>query len=248
MADDPNNPTLVQPAPASVPPAPPVSTPAEAPIRIPDPTRPGGFKEYASLDALVQSRVEADEHIRRLEAQAAQLLEKQQQVVAAVGATPTPAEPRFDNDQYFRLLAEDPMKAYQYQKQFDPEWQAAKAYQQQTRLQSTVQVFFAQNPDFTQNEQNFNSLLDAATQLGFREESLTPQQLTAAYAYAKTLAVRQPAPAPAQPAQPGAVPPPRLPLSANPITPGEQKLADDIWNARTRAEADDIARKAGLLP
>lgn len=236
--------------PTGTPPEPTPTAIPQQPIRVPDPSKPGGVQEFKTSEDLQRALTEAVKFKADLNAEIADLKKQQEEfrqgISRAISGQSGPANEQFDRAEYFRKLDDNPLEAQAYLRRFDPEWKALEESRQKERLERVAGVFLSNHPDFQPTEEAITGVLQTAAKLGYDERNVTPQQLSAAYAW--MLYQKQRA-NPAQPmAQPGQQPPPHLPSGITMPTSAADDLATKIANAPTARDAERIARDAGLLP
>lgn len=232
--------TPAVPAPAAIP-APAASAPTKQVLRVDE------SEVFESPEKLVEAKRHANEHIKKLESELAQLraqgetLNKLKTVFS-----PEPADNGFDQATYFEKLNRSAVEANEYALSFSPKFKQFEQWQQSTQLQQVGVAFMAKNPGFQATPDNVNLLTERMGLLG--EGGDLNAKMEAAYHSLVAEGKIKPA-APAATATPsGPQPPPHLQGVSVPNSPADAELARKIQMARTKEERNQILREAGRPP
>ena len=233
-------------------------------VRVPDPSKPDGYQVFRaeSPEQLIQTLAEAkansnryiNDELKPLREQVAVLTSRLQPFLQ-------PAQPSgdaaFSKGRYFDLLENDPVEASRYLRRYDPEYQEQMRSMEATRLRDTGTVFMSRHPEFSSAPEDADKLIKNAVGLmkqinpsisdDVLANRITPDILDAAYSLSVSrgeFKAVQPAPA-TRPGSP--LPPPHLPSSAPPIDSASAAIAEQILNAQSESEHQDILRRNNLI-
>lgn len=113
------------------------------------------------IEKLAAAKGSANEHVKRVEAEAATARAEAAAVKKEFESFRTSlttainpqsqGAPVYDHNNFLRLLAEDGVKALDYAKQFDPEYQSLKEKASMAQNALLTQTFLGRNSDFTGN-------------------------------------------------------------------------------------------------
>lgn len=209
-----------------------------------------GASTQELLQKIAASKSQANEHIKKIQDENATLRASLATLEAKLGKlgealnpnAPDPAQ-QFDRIHYFQLLEQDPLKAHQYARAFDPDYKDLVTFKKQTQLQTVGSMFLSQHPDFPATPENVQLLLDEVQNFGGIEDGDVAKRLKAAYlslqAEGKIKPIRKDATGP--------TPPPTIRGTSAPISEVDQDLAKRVANASTMEEARRIMREAGRV-
>ncbi len=233
-------------------------------VRVPDPSKPEGYQIFRaeSPEQLIQTLAEAkansnrfiSDELKPIREQLAALTQRLQPVLQM--GQPSVEDTAFQKSRYFELLENNPIEAGRYLRRYDPEYQELQNQIESQRLRDTGTVFMSRHPEFSNAPEDADRLINSAVRLmkqvspnvadDVLARRITPDIMEAAYsvgvARGEFKAVVQ-ATAP----RPGLFPPPNLPSAAPPMETAAAALAEQMANAQTESELNELARKAGLL-
>ena len=236
-------------------------TPTE--VRVPDPSKEGGYQVFRadSPEQLIQVLAEAKansnryiaEELKPLKDQIAALTQRLQPVLQM--GQPV-QDTVFDKRRYFELLETNPIEAGRYLRTYDPEYQELQSQLESQRLRDTGTVFMSRHPEFSNAPEDADRLIGSAVRLmkqfnptvadDVLARRITPDIMEAAYALGVSRNEFKPVQQAQQQTRPGLQPPPNLPSAAPPMETAAVTLAEQIANARTEGEAEELVRRAGL--
>ncbi len=236
-------------------------TPTE--VRVPDPSKAEGYQIFRadSPEQLIQTLAEAKANSNRYIADELKPLKDQmaaltQRLQPFLQVNQPAQDAGFDKRRYFELLETNPIEAGRYVRNYDPEYQELQSQIESQRLRDTGTVFMSRHPEFSNAPADADKLVNSAVRL-MKEISpnvsddvlarrITPRIMEAAYselvASGEFKAAVQ-----ATATLPGMRPPPNLPSSAPQMETAAVALAEQMANAQTESEVNELARKAGLL-
>lgn len=207
-----------------------------------------GANTQEVLAKIAASKSQANEHITKIQKENAELRAKiaeQDGKFNALGQAlnPTAADPSqtFDRMHYFSLLEQDPLKAQNYLRTFDPAYKELVTFKKQTQLQTVGSMFLGQNPDFPATPENVQLLMDEVELLGGLEQGDVARRLKAAYlslqADGKIKPIKRDAVGP--------TPPPSIRTASAPISAGDEDIVKRLMNAPTEQDRLRILRESG---
>ena len=213
-------------------------------------TLPDGqvFKGANTQDLLAKiaaSKSQANEHITKIQKENAELRNSVAQFEAKLGRLGEALNPsqtdQFDRMQYFTLLENDPRKAQQYLRTFDPDYKELVDFKKQTQMQGFGAIFLSQNPDFPSTPENINLLMEEVNALGGLEQGDVAKRLRAAYLTLKEEGKIKPIRKDAA----GPTPPPSIRTTSAPISTGDADIVKRLMNAPTEQDRLRILRESG---
>lgn len=104
-----------------------------------------------------------------------------QQATTGIEAAPE-AEDKFSDKKYFELLSTAPLEAARYATSFIPEYQSAVSDLKQMRQVQEANAFRAMHPEFKQDAAEVDKLAQTCRSLYPNQETVSAQQMSAAYA------------------------------------------------------------------